>query len=121
MPFYAGKDAWFIVGGVRYPMKEWSLTIENSRIDVTNFESVGDFREFLSGFKDGTVTAKGPFKTELARLTPGGSAAFTLGVGGAVSFTIDNCVIVNLKYGTNVEGAAEVEVTAKTNGSFVVT
>jgi hypothetical protein len=119
--FYAGKDAWVIVGGVRYPMREWQLSLENTRIDVTNFESAGDFREFLAGFTSGQVTAKGPFAPAVGALTPGSIVSFILGVGGAFQFTINNVALIAVKYSQNVEGAAEVEITGMTSGQFNVT
>lgn len=119
--FYAGKNAWVIIGGTRYPMKEWSIAIENTRIDVTNFESEGSFREFLAGFTSGTVTCKGPFAPAMGGPTPGATVSFELGIGGSFKFSIDNCALTNVKYSTGVDGAAEIELTAMTSGQFNVT
>ena len=119
--FFAGKNAWVVIGSVRYPMKEWTIAIENTRIDVTNFDSPNGFREFLTGFTSAVVTAKGPFDPTMGGVAPGGTVSFVLGIGGAFRFQIDNCCVTNVKYATNVDGAAEIDLTANTSGQFNVT
>lgn len=116
MAFYAGKDGAFVIGAVTYKMREWQLNVEYSRIDVTNFTSASDWREFLNGFASGTVTARGPYDPTQATPTVSASATFTCTVGSTYSFT-GTCWITRLRFSQNIEGAGEIEIEAAITGN----
>lgn len=90
--FFSGLGGSFIAAGIVFPMSEWTLDIEISEIDVTNFKSAGGWREFLNGFKSGRITAKGPFDPTgfdgVGMLPLGAPITLTCGIGGAYSLTV---------------------------------
>lgn len=116
MAFYAGKGARFLIGAVAYRMKAWSLSVEYSRIDVTNFESPSDWREFLNGFASGTVTANGPFDPTLPVPGSGTVVTFTCQVGTDYVFT-GTAWVVSIKYSTDIENSAQMELSLAITGA----
>lgn len=115
MGFYAGKNARFLIGTTAYKMKAWSLSVEYSRIDVTNFESPSEWREFLNGFASGTVSANGPFDPTVAPPTAGTVVAFTCQVGPDYVFT-GNAWVTSTKFSTDIDNAAQIEIQLAVTG-----
>jgi predicted secreted protein len=116
MAFYAGKEGSFTLGGVTYKMRDWQLSVEYSRIDVTNFESTSDWREFLNGFASGTISAKGPYDPTQATPSAGSSLAFVCKVGSTYQFT-GNAYITKISFTQNIEGAGEISIEGAITGS----
>lgn len=116
MPLFAGKSAAFSIDGVTLKAKEWNLSIEYGRIDVTNFESDNDWREYLNGFASGTIRAKGPHDPSLAIPSTSSQAAFTCTIGGPYQLT-GNCWVTKLNFSTDIDGAAMFELEAAVTGN----
>lgn len=116
MAFYSGKDGSFKVGAAAWRLREWTLDMDTAAVDTTNFES-GGFKENIAGLTGGTITARGPYDSAAMALTSGTSYTVTLTVGGLIDFAVP-ARVTKISLTTNVEGKAEVSITAETNGSF---
>lgn len=116
MAFYAGKDGSVTVGAATWKLSEWTLDIETDILDTTNFESGGK-RENIEGLTKATITGKGPYDAGAMALTSGASVEWVLTVGGLITFTV-TARTGKMKVSTNVEGKAELEVNAESNGTF---
>lgn len=110
MPFFSGKNGFFIADGVTYPMEEWSLEYEIEEVEVTNFLSLG-FKSVLGGIVGGTVSASGPYGggSPLAQALTGTVVAFTFGLGVGASFT-HPVLITGVSFGQNVKEKATLEI-----------
>ena len=114
--FVAGKLGSVSVGTLAWRAKEWSYPMKADLVDVTNFSS-GGFREKLAALIGASVRIKGNHDTAAMAMTCGSTYTITLGVGGGVSFSA-SFIIDGLTPSTNVEGAAEIEVSGQTTGTF---
>jgi hypothetical protein len=114
--FYAGKGGNVAVGAVNWKLREWSLPMNCDIIDTTNFLS-GGFRENIAGLVGADMRLRGPYDAGSMAMTVGNTYSITLLVGGAVTFAV-TARIENVTPSVNVEGAAEIEVSAKTTGTF---
>ncbi len=110
MPFFSGKNGFFVANGTTYPMEEWSLEIEVEEVEVTNFMSLG-FKSLLGGIAGGSVSASGPFNgtSPLATALQGTVVPFTFGVGVGASFTYP-VLITGVSFGQNVKEKATREI-----------
>lgn len=119
MPFYNGKNGFLQIGGLSYPMEEWSLDIEIEEVEVTNFMS-GGFKSLLGGIAGGSVSASGPFdgtipfSPTLAGVIAGnagqgalGTFTFGLGVGTSITWPV---LITGASIGQNVKEKATLEI-----------
>lgn len=109
MPFYAGKNASFTIGGVTYPMDTWSIAIETEEVEVTNFQSGGQ-KSLIAGIQSGTVSASGPYNGTAP--SSGALASFTFAVApgvliGAAPFQV---LITSVTVDTSVKEKATIEV-----------
>jgi hypothetical protein len=115
--FYSGKDGNVDIGAATaVKMSSWDLEMEADIIDTNNFES-GGYDENLEGFKRATINCKGPYNTGSTAVTVGASVSIALTVGGSIVFTITSR-IGKVKVSTDVKGAAQLDIMAKSNGSF---
>lgn len=119
--FFSGLGGSFIAAGIVFPMSEWTLDIEISEIDVTNFKSAGGWREFLNGFKSGRITAKGPFDPTgfdgVGMLPLGAPITLTCGIGGAYSFDCE-AIITKSNFSLSIEGATMYSIEARVTGDI---
>jgi predicted secreted protein len=113
----AGKDVIFLVAGGSQPATDVNLNLSADELDVTNFESVDDWREFLAGFKGGEVsysyffddTVADPLATFLG-MTVTYSATF-----GAYTMS-GNMVITSMELGTAIEDVSKWSISARMTG-----
>lgn len=118
MPFFAGKSASLLIDGAVKKFRNWSLVMEATRIDVTNFTSVtvtGAFREYLSGFFSGTFTADGPHDPTLSVPAQGDEVGFVAVIGLTYQYT-GSMVITKIGIKTNIEGAGELSIEGAVTG-----
>lgn len=116
MPFYSGKNGSFTIGAEVQKFSDWTIELDSTLVDVTNFSS-GGFREKLTGFIGGKITAKGPYDPTMTEPIIGTEGTFILGVGSTYSFTFTG-VITKIRYSQDVNDAARIELEAETTGSF---
>lgn len=131
MPFYSGKQGFLTVGGVSYPMEEWSLDIEIEEVEVTNFQS-GGFKSLLNGIAGGTFSATGPYNgTQPFPFTAAGAVAqnggsssngitatFTFGIAPGLSVT-HFVIITAASVKQNVKEKATIEISGSLTGNAV--
>lgn len=110
-----GKDASFKVGGTAYPCFDLAIEVSADEVDVTDLESTGDYREFLSGFKNGTLTFNSYLNDTAVPIQAGASGSFEA-VFGAYKMT-GNMIINKRGLGTSVDGAVKVDVSARMTGA----
>lgn len=110
MPFFSGKNGYFIANGITYPMEEWSLDIEVEEVEVTNFMS-GGFKSLLGGIAGGSVSASGPYggTSPLAETLTGTVVSFTFGLSAGAAFTYP-VLITGISFGQNVKEKATLEI-----------
>lgn len=116
MPFLAGKGGAVTVDTNAWSLQEWSLEIQTNLIDVTTF-TAGGYRVKLAGLTGARITARGPYDSGAMAMTSGNEYDFVLKVSNAVSFAV-TALVGQIVIGTNVEGAAQVTVSAESTGSF---
>lgn len=120
MAFYSGKSGLFTYAAVSYPMNKWTADIDVGKVDYTNFKSSGGWRQFLQGFKSGTITAEGPIDTALAAFDMDDVAAYDLKIGGT-SKLAGNAVITKVSYGQDTEDKATIKIEAMMDGAPTIT
>ena len=131
MPFYSGKQGSLQVGGVSYPMEEWSLDIEIEEVEVTNFQS-GGFKSLINGIAGGTFSATGPYNglqpflftaagavTQTGGTTSNGvTGTFTFGIAPGLSVT-HYVIITASSIKQNVKEKATIEISGSLTGAAV--
>lgn len=113
----AGKSGWWRANGQGYAMRSWRLRISCTPIDITSFLSNG-WSEFIAGFVTGEVSAQG-FYEQGKDLTIGSSIPLSLGLGEGLALTV-TITLLDYTISTAVDRAAEIEISGRTNGQFVV-
>ena len=83
---------------------------------VNNFNG-GGFQQVVAGLTGGTINLTGPWDVGNMPLTCGNSYSFTLAVNNTVNILV-SAIVNNITIDDDVEDAARVKVSAKTNGSF---
>ena len=120
MAFFSGKGGLFTYDSVSYPMTKWSADIEVGKIDYTNFKSTGGWRQFLQGFKSGTITAEGPIDTALAEFDMDAGATYELQLGSGNTIA-GSAVVTKVSYGQDIEDKATIKIEAMMSGAPTVT
>lgn len=115
--YYAGKGASVSIGATSaWTAKEWQLEIDTDAVDTTNMTSQG-FRENISGLTKAQITVRGPYFAGGSPITSGTVYTFGLNVGGGIGFSVPGRV-TKLRPSTDVEGVAQLEVSAESTGVF---
>ena len=104
--YYAGKLASIIIGGVTYPMENWSLDDSAEEVDVTNFTSLG-FKQTIAGIGNASFTASGPYIGAAPIAGAYGLVIFSVAPG--VSAT-RNMTITSVKVNTSVKDKAVLDI-----------
>lgn len=119
MAFFNGKNGSLTIGGVVYPMEEWSLDIEIEEVEVTNFMS-GGFKQVMGGIAGGSVSASGPYNgTSPITTTPNGVTVGNIGYGAIGQFDFGLAagvgfswpvLVTGVSIGQNVKEKATIEI-----------
>ena len=114
----AGKDLVFQVGSPLATIGIFDPNMDESadEIDVTDSESSGNSREFLSGYVGRSITYAKWYKDDDTPLEVGDSENFSWGLG-AKSFT-GALVITGRTTGATREDAARYDYTARISGAL---
>lgn len=118
---FTGRSGYVKKNGASIGYAKWSLDIERSEIDVTDFDSADDdgsnaWREFLAGFRNGRITLEGPLDTDRALLIDEDDVV-TIELGVAVGKYIScPCVILKGNFSNDVNDAARDKVEARVSG-----
>lgn len=107
MAYYAGKNASITIGGVLYPMDNWSLDDNIEELDVTNFTTGGE-KALIAGITGGSMSTSGPY----TGLTPvaGATGFITFDVGGGGGAATRRILITSVKKATAVKDKATLEI-----------
>ena len=113
----AGKTGYFQINGQALELRSWRLRLSCNPIDTTSFLSNG-FSTFLAGFITGDVSGQG-FWNAATPIPIGQSVTVGLGLGGGYGITT-TVTILDFTMSTSADRAAEVDISGRTNGEFVV-
>lgn len=118
--YWSGKNGAISLNSVSYAGKRWTLSIETTAVDVTNFNSAAGWREYISGFSKGSFEIECVLDSTLAQITQGAAIAF-LATMGTTATVAGNCVVSGYTYGTDVDGNATLKIKAYLTGAPTVT
>lgn len=113
----AGKDASFTISATAVPVFDLTLDVEAGEIDVTDVESTDDWREFLAGFKSGSLSFSQYLDDTVLPIVPGVTVPF-VATFGAYSMT-GNCVILTRGIPIAIDDAVKIDVTGRITGAPV--
>lgn len=114
----SGKEGSVLIGTVPYAFKNWKINSGQELPKVNNFTG-GGFQQVVGGLEGGELTFEGPWDVGNMPIVVGNSYTFICAVNGSVSVSVP-AIVGKIEFGTDVEDAARVKVSAQTNGSFSV-
>lgn len=115
--YWSGKFGKLTLSGVSYAAQKFTVAIETTPVDVTNFNSPFGWREFITGFSKGTVDADCVFDSSLPQVTQGAAISFVGTLGTNNNSIICQAVIVGYTYGQDVNGNATLKIKANLTGA----
>lgn len=124
--YWTGKYAKVSFASTNFPGKKFTVAIETTPVDVTNFNSPGAgtasaWREFRSGFSKGTVDVECVFDSSLPQISSFGDVFSFVGTLGTNETISCNCVLADYSYGQDVDGYATLKIKGMLTGMPTIT